>query len=257
MHDIQSQPDHRQIHLDLVGITNFLLPLNVKFPQRPIQNVTATVNFYTNLKDHIKGTHLSRLVEILMNNKDKTLSLGMFKKMTRQATVKLDTDQAKLEVSFVYFLEKRTPISKKDQVLGYPVKIISSFSDGKYKIYYKLSVPIMTLCPCSKAISKFNAHNQRAVVTLFFESNKEINIKSIVKAIEREGSAELFPILKRLDEKYITEVSYENPKFVEDVVRDVILGLRKFQDMKGVIVECESFESIHDHNAYAKHQVKD
>jgi GTP cyclohydrolase IB len=257
MHDIQSQQDLRQIHLDLVGITNFLLPLKIKFLQRPVQQVTATINFYTNLKDHLKGTHLSRLVELLMNNREKTMTASALKKLVKQAATKLDTNAARFEASFVYFLDKQTPVSKKHQILGYQVKITTTVIDNDFNNEYKLGIPLMTLCPCSKAISKYNAHNQKAHVTLRFNSDKEINIRSIIRAVERQGSAELFPILKRLDEKYITEISYENPKFVEDVVRDVVLGLRKFPEIKGLSVECESFESIHDHNAYAKHQVND
>lgn len=185
------------------------------------------------------------------------MSVTSFRKVVNLAATKLDTDEARLEAEFIYFLEKQTPISKKNQVLGYTVKISTLFFDGEFINQYRVIVPIMTLCPCSKAISKYNAHNQKAVVRLIFESNKEINISNIIKAVEKQGSAELYPILKRLDEKHITEHSYENPKFVEDVVRDVVLGFRKFKDIKKLSVECESFESIHDHNAYAKHQVRE
>lgn len=253
MIDIQNQIDTRNLPLDLVGITNFILPLKIRFGKTPPQTVTAKINLYTNLSETAKGTHLSRLVELLTISLENELDLEKIKKIIKQAAQKLETSIAQIEFEFMYFLKKSSPVSKREHVLGYQIKLVSNYNTGVFTSFFNITIPVMLLCPCSKAISKYNAHNQKANVTLSFNSTTDTIIQKVIKKVEKMGSAEIYALLKRPDEKYVTEVSYENPKFVEDIVRDVALHLRDYKQISNLIVECESFESIHDHNAYAKY----
>ncbi len=253
MIDIQNQLDTRNLPLDLVGITNFYLPLKISFGKTPVQSVTAKINFHTNLSETSKGTHLSRLVELLTSSLEHDLTLGEIKKIVKQATKNLNTTISQIEFEFMYFLKKSSPVSNKEHILGYQIQLVCNYNQGVFTAYFKIIVPVMLLCPCSKAISKYNAHNQKANITLSFFTDRDTVIHKIIKSVEKQGSAEIFPLLKRPDEKYITEVSYENPKFVEDIVRDIALHLKQYKGLSNIIVECESYESIHDHNAYAKY----
>lgn len=252
MIDIQNQSDSRQIPLEMVGIKNIALPLLVPTKSGKPQNVTGLVSFYTDLSHNSRGTHMSRFVEILYRNRRNHLTFQQLKHIAAEAKKKLKAENAYLEVSFTYLIEKKSPVSKKYSFLDYECKVVSKVNSGDYSQRLIVKIPVLLLCPCSKAISKFNAHNQRATVTADTDFIGEFWIEDLIRLIEKEGSCEIYPLLKRTDEKYVTEKSYKNPKFVEDIVRDVALKLKRNKNIRQFSIECESFESIHNHNAYAR-----
>lgn len=250
--DLQSQNDNRGLPLELVGITKLALPLLIPSKNGESKQVNALVSFFTDLPHHNRGTHMSRFVEILYRNHLNHLTLQSLKKIASEAKKKLKAENAYLEVTFTYLVEKQSPVSKKYSFVDYECKVISRVNCGDYEQRLIVRVPVLLLCPCSKAISRYNAHNQRAIVTVDADLVDKFWIEDLIKLIEKEGSSEVYPLLKRPDEKYVTEKSYENPKFVEDVVRDIALRLKNLASIRSFIVECESFESIHNHNAYAR-----
>lgn len=252
MIDIQSQNDTRQIPLEMVGIKNIVLPLLVPTKSGKPQNVTGIISFFTDLSHKSRGTHMSRFVEILYKNRHNHLTFQQLKHIAAEAKKELKAENAYLEVSFTYLIEKKSPVSKKYSFLDYECKVASKVNSGDYEQRLTVKVPVLLLCPCSKAISKLNAHNQRATVTVDAGFRDEFWIEDLIRLVEQEGSCEVYPLLKRTDEKYVTEKSYDNPKFVEDIVRDIALKLKKTAGIQSFIIECESYESIHNHNAYAK-----
>lgn len=252
MKDIQNQKDNRGMPLELVGITRLALPLSIPNKTGKFQNTTASISFFTDLPHHSRGTHMSRFVEILYRNRRNHLTLEALKRIAKEAQKELKVENAYLEVCFTYLLKKRSPISKKYSFVDYECKVISRVNCDDYEQRFIVRVPVLLLCPCSKAISKYNAHNQRAIVTVDVDLNGQLWIEDLIRLVEKEGSSEIYSLLKRPDEKYVTEKSYENPKFVEDVVRDIALKLRQIVNIRTFIIECESYESIHNHNAYAR-----
>lgn len=252
LEDLQSQNDNRGISLGLVGITKLALPLLIPSKNGDPKQVNATVSFFTDLSHHSRGIHMSRFVEILYRNCLNHLTFQALQLIASEAKERLETNNAYLEVSFTYLIKKQSPVSKKYGFVDYECKMISKVSGGDCEQRLIVKVPVLLLCPCSKAISKYNAHNQRAMVTVDADLIDKFWIEDLIKLVEKEGSCEVYPLLKRPDEKYVTEKSYKNPKFVEDVVRDVALKLEKIPSVKSFIVECESYESIHNHNAYAR-----
>jgi len=250
--DLQSQNDNRGISLELVGITKLALPLLIPSKNGDPKQVNALVSFFTDLPHHSRGTHMSRFVEILYRNRLNHLTFKALKKIASEAKKKLKAENAYLEVSFTYLIEKQSLVSKKYSFVDYECKTIFKVNCGDYEQRLIVKVPVLLLCPCSKAISKCNAHNQRAMVTVDADLIDKFWIEDLIKLVEKEGSCEVYPLLKRPDEKYVTEKSYENPKFVEDVVRDIALKLKNLASIRSFIVECESYESIHNHNAYAR-----
>lgn len=252
MIDLQNQNDTRQIPLEMVGIKDIALPLLMPTKSGKPQNVTGLVSFFTDLPHNSRGTHMSRFVEILYRNSRNHLTFQQLKHIASEAKKELKAENAYLEVSFTYLIKKRSPISKKYSFLDYECKVASNINSSNYEQRLTVKVPLILLCPCSKAISKFNAHNQRAIVTVKADFIGEFWIEDLIRLIEKEGSCEIYPLLKRADEKYVTERSYNNPKFVEDIVRDIALKLNKTVSIPSFVIECESYESIHNHNAYAK-----
>jgi len=252
LEDLQSQNDGRGLPLELVGITKLALPLLIPSKNGNSKQVNALVSFFTDLPQHSRGTHMSRFVEILYENHLNHLTLKTLKKIANEAKKKLKAENAYLEVAFTYLVKKQSPISKKYSFVDYECIVISRVNYGDHEQRLIVKVPVLLLCPCSKAISKYNAHNQRAIVTVDADLIDKFWIEDLIKMVEREGSSEVYPLLKRPDEKYVTEKSYENPKFVEDIVRDIALELKKIDSIQSFNVECESYESIHNHNAYAK-----
>lgn len=252
MIDIQNQNDTRQIPLGMVGIKNIALPLLIPTKSGKPQNVTGFVSLFTDLSHNNRGTHMSRFVEILYKNRLNHLTLRALKKIASEAKKNLKAENAYLEVAFTYLIEKQSPVSKKYSFVDYECKVVSRANCGDYEQRLIVRVPVLLLCPCSKAISKYNAHNQRAIVTVDADLIDKFWIEDLIKLVEKEGSCEVYPLLKRPDEKYVTEKSYENPKFVEDIVRDIASRLKNIASIRSFNVECESYESIHNHNAYAK-----
>ncbi len=249
MNDIQNQRDHRKIEINKVGVKNIRYPITVLDKAKGFQSTVASVNMYVDLPRHFKGTHMSRFVEIL-NKYRGDIALKTFSKILMEMKKKLRAKTANLEVEFPYFIEKEAPISKSKSLMEYICRFCGSSND-KDDFYIGIVVPITTVCPCSKEISEFGAHNQRSLVTVNLRFKKFIWIEDMIQLVEDCASCDLYSILKRPDEKYVTEKAYENPMFVEDVVREVAKRLRKDPNITWFTVESENFESIHNHSAYA------
>jgi len=248
--DVQGSADSRRIPIDKVGIKDIRHPVRVKDRSVGEQHTIATFNMYVNLPHNFKGTHMSRFVEIL-NTHEREITVESFREMLKEMTERLEADSGHIEMSFHYFVNKTAPVSGVESLLDYDVTLIGEIINGSPKMNIKVVVPVTSLCPCSKKISEYGAHNQRSHVTVSAETNGFVWIEDLIDMIEREASCELYGLLKRPDEKYVTEKAYNNPKFVEDMVRDVATRLNEDERIKAYTVESENFESIHNHSAYA------
>jgi len=248
--DVQNSPDSRKIPINKVGIKGIRHPIRVKDRSEGEQHTIATFNMYVNLPHNFKGTHMSRFIEIL-NTREREISVESFHEMLAEMTQVLDAESGHIEMSFPYFVNKTAPVSSVQSLLDYDVTIIGSIEKGKCHTTLKVVVPVTSLCPCSKKISKYGAHNQRSHVTVTANSKKFVWIEDLIDIVEGEASCEIFGLVKRPDEKWVTERAYENPKFVEDMVRDIAVHLEADTRILSYIVESENFESIHNHSAYA------
>jgi GTP cyclohydrolase I len=248
--DVQSSRDTREIAINKVGIKDIRHPIRVKDRSVGEQHTIALFNMYVFLPHNFKGTHMSRFVEIL-NNHEREISVESFKDMLTEMTERLESESGHIEMSFPYFINKKAPISGVESLLDYEVSLIGEFLHGKPQMSIKVVVPVTSLCPCSKSISDRGAHNQRSHVTVTVRANDFIWIEELIDLVEQEASCELFGLLKRPDEKFVTERAYDNPKFVEDMVRDVAGRLNADGRISAYKVESENFESIHNHSAYA------
>lgn len=253
MKDIQKSKPEKEINIDKVGVSKLKVPLVVIDRKQKQQQTIGNINIFVNLPHKHKGTHMSRFIEILNKYIKKTLSVEVLDKLIKKIMNSLDAEKGQLEIEFPYFIVKKSPISKKPSWLDYKCKIIRTVNKTNKDIDHIISVevPITTACPCSKAISKYGAHNQRGYVTVTVKFNKFLWIEEIIKKIENEASCEIYPLLKRVDEKFVTEQAYDNPKFVEDIVRDVAFELKQDKRIDWFKVEVENQESIHNHNVYA------
>jgi GTP cyclohydrolase I len=249
MIDIQNQIDDRNQAIDKVGVKNIRYPIIVLDKARGFQHTVASVNMYVDLPHRFRGTHMSRFVEILNKYRGK-IALETFSKILSEMKRKLHAKTAHLEVEFPYFIEKRAPVSGARGLMEYGCRFCGS-SNEKEDFYLGVTVPITTVCPCSKEISEFGAHNQRGIVTVHVRFRKFVWIEDIIEIIEECASSEVFSILKRPDEKLVTESAYNHPMFVEDVVREVSSRLSLDPNITWFTVSSENFESIHNHNAYA------
>ena len=250
MEDVHSRADTRQIPLNKVGIKDLRHPVRVADRSGDEQNTIANFNMYVNLPHNFKGTHMSRFVEIL-NNHEREITVKSFKEMMVEMTERLEADSGHVEMSFPYFVNKKAPVSGVMSLMDYDVTFIGDFIDGDNQFTLKVLVPVTSLCPCSKKISDYGAHNQRSHVTVTAKLKDFMWIEEIIDLVEQEASCELYGLLKRPDEKAITERAYDNPKFVEDMVRDVAARLNAEDRIVSYIAESENFESIHNHSAYA------
>jgi GTP cyclohydrolase I len=248
--DVQSSKDKRQIAINKVGIKNIRHPVRIKDRSDSEQHTIAMFNMYVNLPHHFKGTHMSRFVEIL-NSHEAELTVTSFRDMLFEMTERLEAESGHIEMNFPFFINKTAPVSGVKSLLDYDVTLIGEIHAGKPAIHIKVVVPVTSLCPCSKKISERGAHNQRSHVTVQARTNGFIWIEEIIDMVEQEASCELYGLLKRPDEKYVTERAYDNPKFVEDMVRDVAVRLNSEERISAYVVESENFESIHNHSAYA------
>jgi GTP cyclohydrolase I len=252
MKDMQSMPDHRNISIDKVGIKNLKLPIVVQDRRNKTQNTVADVNFYVDLPHHFKGTHMSRFVEILNDYRDKAIDVCRVQEILQAARTKLKAERAHIELTFPYFVEKRAPVSGAPGLIDYNCTISAALNGhDKIDIVLTVRVAVTSVCPCSKEISKYGAHNQRSLVTLSVRTNAFVWLEELLRLVEEEGSAEIFSLLKREDEKFVTETAYDNPVFVEDIVRGVTEKLSRDQRIDWFTIESENMESIHNHNAYA------
>ena len=248
--DVQNVVDIRQLAIDKVGIKSIRHPVKIKDKAGEAQHTVATFNMYVHLPQHLKGTHMSRFIEIL-NGNDHEISIENFYKMLKQVALKLEADSGHIEMSFPYFVNKSAPVSGVKSLLDYEVTFIGEITKAYHDVKVKVLIPVTSLCPCSKKISAYGAHNQRSHVTVTVAMKDLMWIEDIIKTVEAQASSELYGLLKRPDEKYVTELAYDNPKFVEDMVRDIAAAFYKDEGIKHFTVECENFESIHNHSAYA------
>ena len=248
--DVQNLADTRQIAINRVGIKSIRHPVRVLDRSGGVQHTVAIFNMYVSLPHNFKGTHMSRFVEIL-NTREREMSVENFPAMLREMARKLEAETGHIEMNFPYFINKAAPVSGVQSVIDYDVTLIGEICHGEIASTVKVVVPVTSLCPCSKKISERGAHNQRSHVTVTARLNKLVWIEEIVQLVESEASCELYGLLKRPDEKFVTERAYDNPKFVEDMVRDVAARLNAEDRIHSYIVESENFESIHNHSAYA------
>ncbi len=247
--DVQGHADTRRIPINRVGIKDIAHPVKVKDRSEGEQHTIATFNMYVNLPHNFKGTHMSRFVEILHSERE--ISVESFRTMLEKMTHRLEADAGHIEMSFPFFVMKKAPVSGVESLMDYKASLIGEQKNGKAETWIRVVVPVTSLCPCSKKISEYGAHNQRSHVTIKAKLRKHIWIEELIDIAEDEASCELFGILKRPDEKYVTERAYDNPKFVEDLVRDVAKRLNDEDRIGAYVVEAENFESIHNHSAYA------
>ena len=254
MIDVQSTPDTREIPLQKVGVKNLHYPVTVLDKVNGRQNTTASVSLFVNLPHHYKGTHMSRFVEIFHRHHNE-LGMKQFLTMLEEIRQNLDAERAFGSMEFPFFMEKTAPVSGEKSIMDYTCTYEGEVSGDKQEFFLKIAVPVTTVCPCSKAIIEYGAHNQRGVVTVKLQNTSLFWIEDVIQVIEQSASNGLYSILKRPDEKFVTEHAYDNPRFVEDVVREVYLALKNFDKCEKPFtwfsVECENFESIHNHNAYA------
>ena len=248
--DVQNYPDSRKIAIDKVGIKAIRHPVKVLDKSGGIQHTIATFGMYVYLPHHFKGTHMSRFIEIL-NGNEREFSVENFEEMLRKMVVKLEAESGHVEMNFPYFVNKKAPASGVESLMDYDVTFIGEIKDGAYHQTMKVLVPCTSLCPCSKKISDYGAHNQRSHVTITVRTNSFVWIEDVIAIAEENASSQLYGLLKRPDEKFVTERAYENPKFVEDLVRDVAAALNCDERIDAYVVEAENFESIHNHSAYA------
>jgi GTP cyclohydrolase I len=250
MPDVQSTPDTRQIPIQRVGVKAVRHPLTVRTQSGDAQPTVGTWNLDVHLPADQKGTHMSRFVALLEENKA-PLEPATFRTMLAAMLQKLEAEAGRIEVSFPYFVNKTAPVSGVQSLLDYEVTLTGETRNGETRLFLKVLVPVTSLCPCSKKISQYGAHNQRSHVTINAELAGEVAVEDLIRIAEEEASCELWGLLKRPDEKFVTERAYENPKFVEDLVRDVAQRLNADERIVAYVLEAENFESIHNHSAYA------
>ncbi|MDX8386385.1 MAG: GTP cyclohydrolase FolE2 [Gallionella sp.] len=248
--DVQSSADTRCLAINRVGIKGIRHPVKVQDKSVGVQHTIATFNMYVHLPHNFKGTHMSRFVEIL-NEHEREISVESFETILEEMVARLEAQSGYIEMNFPYFVNKVAPISEVKSLLDYDVTLIGEIADSKPRVTMKVLVPVTSLCPCSKKISERGAHNQRSHVTLTIRTNEFVWIEDVIRIAEEQASCELYGLLKRPDEKYVTERAYDNPKFVEDMVRDIAGILDADKRIDAYVVESENFESIHNHSAYA------
>lgn len=253
LQDIQNKNDKRGIDIQKVGVKDVEVPLIIQRKTAKDQVVSAKARMCVSLPRDYKGTHMSRFMEVLNTWRAKNLLGVDIKGCLHEIEQKLDAKSAEVKFNFKYFIEKYAPVSHIASTMGYDCSFEGVLNNNDYKFYLGVNVPVTTLCPCSKEISEHGAHNQRAIVKVVinYKENEHIWIEDLIEKIEKCASCPIYPLLKREDEKFVTEYAYNNPKFVEDVLRDVVVMLEKYEIIKSYEVEIEAFESIHNHSAWA------
>ncbi len=247
--DIQSERDDRKLPINKVGVKDISYPVVVLDREKGEQHTVAKVNMYVNLPHHFRGTHMSRFVEIL-NRYRNGISTRKIKEILNDMRKDLDAETAHFEIEFPFFMTKEAPVSHERAKMEYTCRLTANSADDYYVL--EARVPVLSLCPCSKEISRFGAHNQRSIISVKIQAREKIWIEDVIAIAESCGSSDIYSLLKREDEKYITEKSYENPVFVEDIVRNVAQKLMVTEGVLWFSVESENFESIHNHSAYAQ-----
>jgi GTP cyclohydrolase I len=248
--DVHALADTRALPINRVGIKDISHPVRVRDRAAGEQHTVATFNMYVSLPHAFKGTHMSRFVEIL--HAEREISVESFRGMLRTMTERLEADSGHIEMSFPFFVMKRAPVSGVESLMDYRAALLGEHHQGHTKLWIRVTVPVTSLCPCSKRIADYGAHNQRSHITISVRLRSHMWIEELIEIAEGAASCELYGILKRPDEKYVTERAYDNPKFVEDLVRDVAARLNEEARVSAYVVEAENFESIHNHSAYAR-----
>ena len=253
MKDIQNLKDERNVDIQKVGIKHLDLPLIIQRQNNSNQVVCAKAKVNVSLPRDYKGTHMSRFVEVLTEWKNKNLLGVDIKGCLEEIINRLDAKSGELEFRFKFFVDKKSPITKLVSPMSYDCLFRGEIDSNGYKFILGVEVPVTTLCPCSKEISDNGAHNQRAFirVRVSYDEDKHIWLEDLIRLVESCSSCPVYPLLKREDEKFVTEKAWDNPKFVEDVLRDVVVKLREHEIINTFEVECEAFESIHNHSAWA------
>jgi len=249
--DVQARADTRRIPIDKVGIKGIRHPVRVRDRSGGEQHTIATLDMFVTLPHDFKGTHMSRFVEIL-NDHEYEITVESFRVMLKEMTELLEAKSGYIQMRFPYFVNKAAPVSGVQSLMDYEVTLTGTIKEDGTVMQVKVVVPVTSLCPCSKAISDYGAHNQRSHVTVEAKTEAFVWVEELIDIVESEASCELYGLLKRPDEKYVTERAYDNPKFVEDMVRDVAQRLNQDDRILGYVVESENFESIHNHSAYAR-----
>ena len=249
--DVQARADTRRIPIDKVGIKGIRHPVRVRDRSGGEQHTIATLDMFVTLPHDFKGTHMSRFVEIL-NDHEYEITVESFRVMLKEMADLLEAKSGYIQMSFPYFVNKAAPVSGVQSLMDYQVTLTGNIDESGTVMQVKVVVPVTSLCPCSKAISDYGAHNQRSHVTVEAKTEAFVWVEELIDVVESEASCELYGLLKRPDEKYVTERAYDNPKFVEDMVRDVAQRLNDDDRILGYVVESENFESIHNHSAYAR-----
>lgn len=250
MPDLQQSRDHRNIPISKVGVKNISYPIVVQDKQHKLQHTVATIDMYVDLPHQFKGTHMSRFVEILNRHREQ-IALDRLETILQEMRQKLGAETAHLRIQFPYFIDKAAPVSKARSLMEYTCAFDACMTGEQLDFVLEVQVPVTSLCPCSKELSRFGAHNQRSIMTVKVRYREFLWIEDLVELIEQCGSSPLYALLKRADEKHVTEQAYENPRFVEDMVREAWLKLAACDQISWFSVEAENFESIHNHSAYA------
>ena len=253
MKDVQNTEDKRNVDIQKVGIKHIDLPLIIQRKNNSVQTVCSQARVCVSLPRNYKGTHMSRFVEVLNQWRTKNMLGSDIKGCLEKIIQKLHAQTGELEFEFKYFINKKSPVTKMAAPMCYDCSFEGRITEEGYKFILGVKVPVTTLCPCSKEISENGAHNQRALVCakISYDEDKHIWLEDLIEIIEKCSSCPVYPLLKRQDEKYVTEHAWENPKFVEDMLRDIVVAFRNHPDIKEFEVDCEAFESIHNHSAWA------
>ena len=260
MEDIQNSVDTRGIAIQHVGVREIHLPFQIRTKEGDFQQVLARICFTVSLPQEYKGTHMSRFMEILNQWSARPIAEPEMESILDEALERLSAASANIEIRFKYFIKKFAPVSGKASFLDLDCCFYGRKEKGKDKVFVfelGVEVPSTSLCPCSKSISQYGAHNQRGIMRARLRFRKGVEcfyIEDLAALMEHQASSPLYPLLKREDEKYVTERAYENPKFVEDMLRDLVIAFRRLPGLEWFSVSCENFESIHNHNAYANHE---
>ncbi len=249
--DCAAERDDRALDIDKVGIKDLMYPVQVLDKNQKVQHTVAQISLYVGLPHHFKGTHMSRFIEVL-NTVRGEMTLRNLPSILGEIQRRLEADTAHLEMDFPYFISKKAPVTKAESLMEYQCSFRAVRRGGHTHFTLVVRIPVTSLCPCSKAISNRGAHNQRSLVVVEVQSEQFLWIEDVVETVERCASAPLYALLKREDEKFVTEQAYDNPRFVEDLVRDVVLAVRDMDGVQWLKVEASNEESIHNHAAYAE-----
>lgn len=250
MPDVQAASDRRNIAIDKVGVKNVRYPITLRQPDGGWQHTIAMINLYVSLPHHKKGTHMSRFLEIL-NRHHRSITPAQIVPILHEVKTRLLANDAHIEIVFPYFIEKTAPVTAARGLMDY-VCSFEGTSNGQDDFILGVKAPATSLCPCSKEISRYGAHNQRCEISARVRFTGELWIEDLVRLMESAASAPVYAVLKRPDEKFVTEQAFDNPKFVEDVIRDLAMAMESEDRITWYSVQSENFESIHNHNAYAQ-----